>query len=76
MKNSEEKYVIKNNSTGEFIAIDNNSGGYPYDTSLHQAKIWFSKEDAFRYKNMSCNEDWSLHTIKFSTEPCSWQDLK
>ena len=76
MTDSEEKYVIKNNSTGEFIAVDNSSGGYPYNTSLHQAKIWFSKEDAFRYKNMFHNEDWSLHIIKLLTEPCNWQDLK
>lgn len=46
--NKKNMYVIKNDATGRFIAIDNSSGGYPYDTEIHTAKFWHDTDDAFR----------------------------
>jgi hypothetical protein len=73
--NKKNMYVIKNDDTGKFIAIDNSSGGYPYDTEIHNAKFWHDKDDAFRYKNVFKNEKWSLHTISFEIEKCDWFEL-
>lgn len=61
-----EKYIIKNNKTGEYIAIDQASGGYPYDTDIFNAKIWHTKQEAREYNKMSFNHDWSLCIIKIN----------
>ena len=37
-------YVIKNNETGKYIAIDRPSGGYPYDVDLEYAYTFYNKE--------------------------------
>ena len=73
--NKKNMYVIKNDATGKFIAVDNSSGGYPYDTEIHTAKFWYDKDDAFRYKNVFKNEKWSLHTVSFELEKCDWFEL-
>ena len=44
-----EKLVLKYN-TGEFVAIDTGSGGYPYKVKdVFRAEFWNSKDEALNY---------------------------
>lgn len=44
-----EKLVLKY-TTGEFVAIDNGSGGYPYKVKdVFRAQFWNSEDDALSY---------------------------
>lgn len=38
-------------SDDHYVALDANSGGYPYRTSLMRAQHWATKEKAFEYIN-------------------------
>lgn len=69
---TQEKYVIKNDNTGQYIGMDQTSGGYPYDTEIEKALIWYDKDEAFDYKRMFPREHWSLHIINFESTPTSW----
>ena len=68
-----EQYVIVDNKTKKYIAIDQSSGGYPYESNL-ASKIWSSKAEAKKYADMfgERSENWSLHTLEVSIKPCSW----
>jgi hypothetical protein len=63
-------YVIKNNKTDLYIAIDQSSGGYPYDVKLQYAKIFNSIIEAEEYKNI-CKKDWTIHNLWISSSPIS-----
>lgn len=65
-------YVIKNNK-GNYIGIDQASGGYPYPTGFTLAKIWVSKEKALEYKQKFPNEDWTLHAVKIEVTSTAWE---
>lgn len=67
----DEKYVIKNNDTGLYIASDSGSGGYPYDTGIKHARV-FTKDTAKSYKDLFPTVDWSLHTLILDSEPTNW----
>jgi hypothetical protein len=44
------RYVLKNKETGKYIAVDHNSGGYPYDVdSIFLATLWKTAYEATRY---------------------------
>ena len=69
------EYVIKNKNTKKFIAIDANSGGYPYEVDKAiQAKLWDNTKKANEYRDIFHNNDWELHTIAtiVSVIPISW----
>lgn len=43
-------YAIQSNEDASlFVAIDPNSGGYPYLTDFCSARLWSSKEEAEKY---------------------------
>jgi len=65
-------YIIKNNETNKWIAIDSASGGYPYDTEIHRAEIFYSKESALKYKNVM-NKNWSLFQLRLLSIPVCWE---
>jgi len=65
-------YVIKNNETGKFIAVDQPSGGYPYDVDIEYAHI-FTKPEAQRYWGVM-KADWSLHELTMTTTETPWED--
>jgi hypothetical protein len=67
----DKNYVIKNNKTGYFVAVDTSSGGYPYDVTISDAKI-FTRDFAKSYRNLFPDEDWSLHALEVKTNPVSW----
>jgi hypothetical protein len=64
-------YVIKNNKTGKWIGIDKASGGYPYDTTIENAKIFHTKKAATDYRGV-INEDWSLFRLEVRGVPECW----
>ena len=56
------QYVFMD-TIGNYIAIDNDSGGYPYTTeNIFRAHIWKDRKEAFKYR--SHFEDWELYEIK------------
>lgn len=68
-------YVIKNNETNKWIAVDSASGGYPYDTEIHRAEIFHSKESALKYKNVM-KRNWSLFQLELHGIPVRWENEK
>jgi len=68
-----EKYVIKNNETEEYIAIDNASGGYPYDAPLYRAEIFPYKDAALRYRKVFPKKDWSLGVLMINAIIIPWE---
>lgn len=60
-------YVIKNNATQKYIAIDHHSGGYPYDVGVECAKVFYRLIDAQEYKSIFHNYDWSIHNLIIET---------
>lgn len=45
----------------QFVAIDSNSGGYPYLTDFWNAKKFDNKEAAQKYGVMFTDEKWELY---------------
>ena len=59
-----KSYVLINYSTKQYIGIDINCCGYPYDTEyLNNAKIWNKKEAAYEYAETFPNKDLRLHEV-------------
>ena len=56
-------YVLQNQKTKEFIAIDSNSGGYPYECKLNNAKIWTNLQEAQSLIEMFPNENMVVCTL-------------
>lgn len=55
-------YVFKDNE-GRYIALDSDSGGYPYKVdNIFRAEIWSNRKAAFEYR--SHFEDWDLYEVK------------
>ncbi len=53
VSNSSLEYHILLYPNGQFVAIDEGSGGYPYATnSISNAKIWLLGDDAEKYAEM------------------------
>lgn len=53
-----------------YIAIDQASGGYPYRTSIKNAKIWSDneKESLIRYRNQELHKDicpYQIYEVEF-----------
>jgi hypothetical protein len=49
-------YILRNQDTEEYIAIDEASGGYPYvTTSLDVAKVWSNRKELEYYLDMIRN---------------------
>ena len=52
--------------TGEFVALDDASGGYPYKaTSVAVARFWADKERVQRYMHTMRKEEFTLHSLEF-----------
>ena len=66
-------YVIKNNETGKYIAIDRPSGGYPYDVSIEYAQTFYNKEEPRKYME-TMKADWSLHELVMITTETPWEE--
>lgn len=68
------KYVLVTTSDGphwrarEYIALDRSSGGYPYGTTLDQAKQWDSLDEAVGYNNMFSRDGFQIKVLKMTTE--------
>lgn len=69
-----QEFVIKNKRTKKFIAIDFQSGGYPYEVDkARQAKIWSHIDEALQYKDTFKEKiDWELHIININTQHINW----
>lgn len=56
------QYFFVNAKNGMCIGMDQDSGGYPYETSYPgSVHFWTSKKDAEYYYSMFPDEDWILH---------------
>ncbi len=66
-------YIIKNNKTDKWIGIDKASGGYPYDTTIENAKIFNTKNDASNYRDV-IKEDLSLYRLEVRGIPEQWDN--
>jgi hypothetical protein len=60
---------------GGFVAVDRESGGYPWITaSLNAARFWGSLEEAIRYYSMFPDrakaEGWRLYQVTIKRELC------
>ena len=69
----DKMYVIKNNETGKWIAVDKASGGHPYDTDIQRAEIFYSKKRAQDYRNVM-KADWSLYRLEMHGIPERWEN--
>ncbi len=59
----EDQYVLLY-PTGEAVAIDGYSGGYPYKAyGVSAVKLWESAEDAKKYSEMFREQNFTLHRV-------------
>lgn len=63
-----EKYVIKNYKTGQYVDIDQASGGYPYGTTIEKAKVWYNLDSVNDYMGIFKDRPWELHKLIISSE--------
>lgn len=51
--------------TGDFVALDTPSGGYPYK-AIHPSQVhfWVSLEEAIRYREAFPNEKFTAHRVE------------
>ena len=57
-------YIFINSNTVKYIAMDQNSGGYPYETDRWQdVKIWPTILAAQEYYSHFKNENWILWEV-------------
>ncbi len=68
--NADIAYILKDTKTGKYINIDRTSGGYPYKTSFHNAKLWYDKTEAKEYYNICSDEEWTIHKVTVEDTPC------
>ena len=68
---NDKMYVIKNNDTNKWIGVDKSSGGYPYDTDIERAEIFYNKESAIKYRNVM-KANWSLFRLEMHGIPERW----
>lgn len=68
---NDKMYVIKNNDTNKWIGVDKSSGGYPYDTDIERAEIFYDKESAIKYRNIM-KANWSLFRLEMHGIPERW----
>lgn len=55
-------YIFKRDN--KYIGMDDNSGGYPYETNYCMAvKVWYSKEKALKYQKTCKEHDWKLYKL-------------
>lgn len=56
-------FYFTNKQNGKFIAMDNESGGYPYESAMHRdAHMHGSIERAIKYANgLAESKHWQLH---------------
>ena len=48
-----------------YIAMDQDSGGYPYATeNFMSVKVWGSKQDALDYKDRFSDAEWQLRELR------------
>lgn len=64
-------YIIKNTKTNKYIAIDNSSGGYPYETEWYNASVWSGINEAKNYKSVFSNNQFNSNDWKIfiASEP-------
>ena len=56
----EKIWVIR--SGGKFIALDESSGGYPYETTFWNAKRFIDPKSAIRYSSIGSNTNgWEIY---------------
>ncbi len=65
-------FIIKNLDNNLYIAINRNSGGYPYDVEIRSAHIFTKKEDAKDYADV-IKQNWVLEELEFVTTETSWE---
>lgn len=69
----DQLFVIKNVKTKKFIAIDAESGGYPYEVDKpHKARIWNNTTDPHLYQKTFKNPDWELNIFNWSIIHMNW----
>ena len=54
-------YAIRNDKTGRYIALDQDSGYYPYETDLELAHFWKDIRPLIEYIGHFPKEDWSIY---------------
>lgn len=60
-------YFVLRYPNGMLVAIDSNSGGYPYETdNPNQVRFWPSIEEPERYKRMFTKDNFSIIEIVIS----------
>jgi len=65
MKN--QIYIILDKNSNKYIALDRDSGGYPYQTEIHLAKFWANLVAAEEYLKLFPRENWEILQILFVT---------
>lgn len=66
----EGKFVCRY-PNGDFVAVDMNSGGYPYSVSpnsWNHAKFWDYQSDAEEYAKICQEEGFSVHKVSIVFE--------
>lgn len=58
-------FVLYDPATGKFIALDNGSGGYPWQPdNWIQAKFWHNVQDAIQYRKTMRAFEWQVKEVQ------------
>lgn len=60
-------FLIYDPKTDKYIALDVNSGGYPYQTEWYRAKFWTNLEEAIGYRKTMRAWEWEIHRVELKT---------
>jgi hypothetical protein len=59
-------YIIIDLDNNTAIALDRNSGGYPYNTTYPGSIEYFDTyEKALKYRNMFTSKNWGIYNLEF-----------
>lgn len=53
---------------GNFVGVDLNSGGYPYETNIFRVERFRAKNGALEYRSLFPNHHFSVCQIKINIE--------
>ena len=71
----EKLYVIRNNETGKYVAIDRASGVYPYVVYIQFANTFYNKFVPYKYMK-TMKAVWSLNELIMTTIETTWEDTQ
>ena len=64
-----KKFVIYNATTDLYIGVDQASGGYPYDTKVERAEVFYATTTIKSYIDIiKPKDEWEIHELTITTK--------